>query len=116
MSTGIVNIGAVATTLDKIVDGLATLAGNDATPSHISFSARLAWASLRKLKAGTALEQLAADQPAPPMPTFQMLFGLPVIVDNAVPSGSGLIIDCTAVVSAVGQVMVTTIRARLLHR
>lgn len=102
---GIVNGGAVADDLDKLVDLLATLATNLATPSHIVLSPT-AWASLRKFKVAdsyntTLLGTGAAD-------AQQFLLDLPVIVTPAAPANSGLVIDKTAVVSAVGPVQVAT--------
>lgn len=100
---GVVNGGAVATSLDKLVDLLATLAANYAEPSHFVMSP-LAWANLRKFKIGTGyagslLGTGAAD-------AQRYLLDLPVIVDPAVPSNGGLVIDKNAVVSAVGPVLV----------
>ena len=103
--SGIVNGGAVADDLDGLVDLLATLAGNYSMPSHIVMSP-LAWASLRKFKAGTAFTSSLLG--AGTTDAVPMLLNLPVIVDPAVPTNSGLVIDKTAVVSAVGPVMVAT--------
>lgn len=103
--TGIVNGGAVASTLDGLVDLLATLAGNYSRPSHILMSP-LAWANLRKFKVGTGYAGSLLGTGATDAQRF--LLDLPVIVDPAVPANKGLVIDNTAVVSAVGQVMVAT--------
>ena len=103
--SGTVSGGAVASNLDGLVDLLATLAGNFSNPSHILMSP-LAWASMRKFKIGTgyagSLLGTGADD------AQQFLLGLPVIVDPAVPTNKGLVIDRTAVVSAVGPVQVAT--------
>lgn len=103
--TGIVNGGAVATSLDKLVDLLATLASNGGTPSHLILSPT-AWASLRKFKLasdsnGSLLGVGATD-------AQRYLLDLPVLVDPAVPTNAGLVVDNTAVVSAVGPVNVAT--------
>lgn len=101
--SGIVAGGAVAANLDGLVDLLATLAGNYSTPSHILLSP-LGWANLRKFKIGTgyagSLLGTGADD------AQQFLLGLPVVVDPSLPTNQGLVIDKTAVVSAVGPVQV----------
>lgn len=103
--SGIVSGGAIAANLDGLVDLLSTLASNYAVPSHIVLSP-LAWASLRKFKIGTgyagSLLGTGADD------AQQFLLGLPVIVDPAVPTNQGLVIDKTSIVSAVGPVQVQT--------
>lgn len=103
--TGIVDGGAVADDLDGLVDLLATLAGNYSNPSHFLFSPT-AWASLRKFKIGTGYSGSLLGTGATDAQRF--LLDLPVIVDPAVPSGKGLVVDKTAVVSAVGDVQVAT--------
>jgi HK97 family phage major capsid protein len=103
--SGIVNGGAVATSLDTLVDLLATLSANYSTPSHIVISPT-AWASLRKFKVGTAYNGSLLGAGTNDAQHF--LLDLPVIVDPAVPTNTGLVIDKMAVVSAVGPVMVTT--------
>lgn len=103
--SGIVSGGAVAANLDGLVDLLATLAGNYSQPSHIVMSP-LAWASLRKFKIGTGYAGSLLGTGATDAQRF--LLDLPVIVDPAVPTNQGLVIDKTAVVSAVGPVMVAT--------
>jgi len=79
----------------------ASIAANDGIPTHILLSP-LAWASLRKFKdeASSARRLLGAG-------TENAIPSLPVIVSNAVPSGTGLMLDKTAIISAVGQVMVS---------
>lgn len=103
--SGIVNGGAIADDLDGLVDLLATLAGNDAQPSHIVVSPT-GWASLRKFKTGVDYNSALLGTGATDAQKF--LLDLPVIVSPAVPSGSGVVIDQTAVVSAVGPVEVAT--------
>lgn len=101
---GIVNGGAVADSLDGLVDLLATLAGNGADPSHIVLSPT-AWASLRKFKTAADYNTSLLGTGATDAQKF--LLDLPVLVTPAAPSGSGLVIDKTAVVSAVGNVEVS---------
>lgn len=102
---GIVDGGAVAGDLDALVDLDATLAGNDGTPSHVLVSPT-AWASLRKLKRATgsaeSLLGVGAEDAVP------FLVDKPVIVTNALPADTGMILDKTAVMSAIGQVVVAT--------
>lgn len=102
---GIVNGGAVDADLDGLVDLLALLATNDATPSHIVVSPT-AWASLRKFKTGVDYNTSLLGTGATDAQRF--LLDLPVIVTPAAPADTGLVIDNTAVVSAVGPVMVAT--------
>ncbi|WGJ84237.1 phage major capsid protein [Gordonia sp. SMJS1] len=101
---GIVNGGAVADSLDGLVDLLATLAGNGADPSHIVLSPT-AWASLRKFKTAADYNTSLLGTGATDAQKF--LLDLPVLVTPAAPSGSGLVVDKTAVVSAVGNVEVS---------
>lgn len=102
---GVVDGGAVAGDLDALVDLDAELAGNDGTPSHVLVSPT-AWASLRKLKRATgsaeSLLGVGAEDAVP------YLLDKPVIVTNALPADTGMILDKTAVMSAVGQVVVAT--------
>jgi len=102
---GIVNLGTVGDNLDALVDGLAVLAENYATPTHFVV-APSTWAELLKLK--VAADSNASLLGAGTTAADRFLFGLPVIVDVAVPPGRGLIIDRTAIVSAVGPVTVAT--------
>lgn len=102
--TGLTDGGAIGGNLDGLIDLQATLAENDGTPSHFIVSPT-AWASLRKLKRATgSAESLlgvgAAD-------AILYLLDVPVIVSNAVPADTGLLVDSNAVVSAVGNVNVT---------
>jgi HK97 family phage major capsid protein len=101
--SGIVDGGAVADDLDALVDLLATLAGNGATPSQILLDP-VGWASLRKFKTqtGSAMSLLGAGT----SDTVKQLLDVPVIVSPALTTGTGMVIDRTAVVSAVGAVMV----------
>ena len=97
--------GAVAGDLDALIDLVATLEGNGATPSHIVVDPT-GWASLRKFKSGTgsALGILGAGT----ADAERRLLDLPVLVTPAMTAGSGLVIDSSAVVSAVGDVQVAT--------
>lgn len=102
---GIENGGAVSADLDALVDLIATLEGNGGTPSHIVLDPT-GWASLRKFKtgAGAATTLLGAGT----SDAERRLLDLPVLVSNAMTAGSGVVLDRSAVVSAVGQVHVAT--------
>lgn len=100
---GIVPGGAVAADLDALVDLLATLEGNGATPSHIIVDP-IAWASLRKFK--TATGSAASLLGAGTSDAARLLLDLPVLVTPAMTAGTGLVIDKSAIVAAVGEVMV----------
>ncbi|WP_425308752.1 phage major capsid protein [Ammonicoccus fulvus] len=95
---------AVATSLDSLIELIAALETNGADPTHMLLSPT-AWSSLSRFKTGTgsALGLLGAGVEAP----ARRLLGLPVLVSNAVPANTGLIIDKRAIVSAVGNVEVS---------
>lgn len=95
----------VSGNLDQLVDLIATLEGNGATPSHIVMAPD-AWAEISKMKTGSDFNStlLGAGVAA----GERRLLGLPVLVTPAMTTMSGLVIDKTAVVSAVGQVSVST--------
>ena len=100
---GIVDGGAVATNLDALVDLVATLEDNDGTPSHWILSST-AWAKLRKLKTGTGLASSLLG--AGTTDSRKILLDLPVLVTPAMTANTGMLIDQTAIVSVVGDVMV----------
>lgn len=102
---GLVDGGEVASDLDGLVDLFATLEGNDATPTHIVLDPT-GWASLRKLKASTGSAQNLLG--AGTTDAVRMLLDVPVLVTSAMPAGQGLVIDKSAIVSAVGEVNVAS--------
>lgn len=108
---GLVNVAgieegdAVASDLDALVDLIATLESNGATPSHILVDP-IAWASLRKFKTGTGSAQTLLG--AGTTDATKSLLDLPVMVTSALASGTGLVIDRSAIVSAVGDVQLAT--------
>ena len=108
---GLVNVpgieegDAVASDLDALVDLIATLESNGATPSHILVDP-IAWASLRKFKTGTGSAQALLG--AGTTDATKSLLDLPVMVTSALASGTGLVIDRSAIVSAVGDVQLAT--------
>lgn len=106
---GILNIAGtiagdpVTGDLDTLVDLLAALGSNGGNPSGIILSPT-AWASLRKLKTavGSAVSILGAGT----ADATPMLLGVPVTVTNALTGDNGIVIDDSAIVSAVGPVEV----------
>lgn len=99
----ILNGGPVTTDLDALIDLQADIAGNDGNPTHLVLSPT-AWAELRKIKEGTTSARSLLG--AGTSDTVPSLLNLPVLVSNAVPAHTGLMIDRTAVVAAVGNVLV----------
>jgi HK97 family phage major capsid protein len=103
--SGIVNGGAVVANLDRLVDLIAQLEDSLAVPSVILVDP-LGWGELRKFKTATSYNQSLLG--AGTTDAARMLLSLPVIVDPSVPNYSGIVLDRTAIVSAVGQVKVAT--------
>lgn len=103
-NVGLVDGGEVAENLDALVDLVAELEENLATPSGIIVSPAT-WAALRRLKVGGANtnESLLGAGTTDAVP---MLLSLPVLVNRAAPAGVGFVVDQTAIVSAVGDVRV----------
>lgn len=102
---GIEEGSAVDGDLDALVDLVAALESNGGTPTGIIVDP-LAWASLRKFKTGTgsALSILGAGT----TDAQKQLLDLPVTVSNALTENSGLVIDRSSVVSAVGSIVIAT--------
>lgn len=103
-TAGLVDGGAVADNLDALVDLVAELQENLATPSLIAVSPKT-WARLRKLKVG-GVEVNESLLGAGTTDAVPMLLSLPVLVNIAVPTGVGFVVDQTAIVSAVGDVRI----------
>ncbi|OHV03901.1 phage major capsid protein [Mycobacterium talmoniae] len=104
-ATGIESKTDVATNLDALIDLEATVRNNGA---HLETSAWVmspdCWAGLRKLKQGTASNVSilgAGTEQAQPL-----LLSIPVYVNAQMPTLTGLLIDRTAVISAVSQLTV----------
>ena len=91
--------------LDVLIDLVATLQTNLATPSHLVLSPT-AWASFRKLKTADTYNQSLIG--AGTTDAREMLLSLPVLVNVAIPVNAGLVLDQSAIVSAVGAVNVST--------
>lgn len=103
--SGIVAGAAVAGDLDSLVDLIATLQSNGSSPSHIVIDP-VGWATIAKLKLGTGYN--APLLGAGTSDTARMLLGIPVLVSPAMTASTGLVIDKTAVLSAIGTVQVAT--------
>ncbi|KHO18645.1 phage major capsid protein [Mycolicibacterium setense] len=100
---GVVDGGDVSSDLDTLVDLVAELQAAGSIPSHIVVDP-VGWAELRKLKTGTDYNSSllgAGTTDAKPM-----LLGLPVLINRWASPYTGLVIDKTAVVSAVGDVKI----------
>lgn len=102
---GITDGGDVADDLDGLVDILAGISAAGGSATNILLSPT-AWGSLRKFKSGTGSAQSLLGAGTTDAATS--LLGVPVLVSNALTGSSGLVIDKSAVVSAVGQVQVAT--------
>ena len=103
---GIVSGAApISADLDPLVDLVAQLESNGATPTGIIVDP-LAWAALRKIK--TATGAATALLGAGTNDSVKMLLDIPVTVSNALTAHTGLIIDSSAIASAVGPVRVAT--------
>lgn len=108
---GLVNVASTVTgdeitdDLDPLIDLVAQLEDNLATPTHILLSP-LSWAAMRKLRIGSdynvSLLGAGTNDAAP------MLLSLPVVVNPAVPDFTGIVLDRNAIVSAVGPVQIAT--------
>ncbi len=103
--TGIKSGDAVATDLDALVDLIATLEGNGATPSHIVLDP-VGWASLRKFK--TATSEATSLLGAGTNDATRMLLDLPVVVTPSMTANSGLVLDESAIAAAYGSIQVAT--------
>ena len=100
---GIIDGGAVGTDLDALVDLAAMLEDNGGNPTHWILSST-AWATLRKIKTGTGLASSLLG--AGTSDTVKMLLDLPVRVTPAMTASTGMLVDKSAIVSVVGDVMV----------
>lgn len=101
----IITGGEISQSLDELTDLVAEIQGNGGNPSHILLAPD-AWGQLRKLKIGT--DYNATLLGAGVADAELRLLGIPVVVNPAVPSLSGVVLDQRAVVSAVGQVLVSS--------
>jgi len=91
----------ISTDLDPLIDLMATLEANGSQPSTI-LCAPTTWAALRKLK--TATGSNANLLGAGTTDSTRALLDVPVRISAALPAGSGIIIDKTAIAAALGNI------------
>jgi HK97 family phage major capsid protein len=102
-TSGLVTKSGVSTSLDALIDLEAALRANLAMPA-LWVLAPTTWAALRKLKIGSSYNSTllgAGTDDADPR-----LLSMPVLVNNQMPSLTGLLVDPTAVVSAVSDLTI----------
>ncbi|OBG79043.1 major capsid protein [Mycobacterium sp. E3298] len=110
-STGVLNVAnvvegeEVSGSLDALIDLVAQLQTNLSTPTHVLLSPT-AWAEFRKLK--TAADYNSSLIGAGTTDAQALLLSLPVVVNVALPAYTGMVIDRSAIVSAYGNLMVST--------
>lgn len=102
---GIEDGATVGEDLDAIADAITLVEQNGGQASHI-LAAPDAWNTIRKLKTGTGSN--AALLGAGTTDADRRLLDLPVHTSPAVPAGGIIVLDRTAIVSAVGQIRVAT--------
>ncbi|OHT93181.1 phage major capsid protein [Mycobacterium syngnathidarum] len=103
--TGIESGTTITDDLDALVDLVAQLESNGSMPTHIIVDP-LGWGQLRKLK--TATDSNASLLGAGTTDATRLLLDLPVLVNRYATPYSGLVVDSSAVVSAVGTVNIAT--------
>lgn len=91
--------------LDPVIDAVSAVEVDGGKATHI-LADPLGWAYLSKVKAATdsAVSLLGAGATA----ADRKLLGLPVLVDKAVPQGTLVVLDRTAVLSAYGSLQLAT--------
>lgn len=110
---GITEGDEVVENLDPLVDLQAQIQSSGGQPTHIVCDP-FAWAQLRKMKMDDASNQSLVG--AGTTDAIPMLLSLPVLVNPNCPPYSGVMIDKTAVVSAVGPVRVETSLERYFEK
>ncbi len=110
-ATGIINWAGVVsatgglTNLDGLVDLEATVRANLAQPG-LWLMAPDTWAGLRKLKTGSSYNSTLLG--AGTEDAEKMLLGIPVRIVAEMPSKAGVLVDPTAIVSAISPVLIAT--------
>lgn len=91
--------------LDRLIDMQSHIAEAGGNATHVLLNPT-SWATLRKIKNsdGSVQSLLGAGT----SDTVPSLLNIPVLVSNALPENSGLLLDRNAIASAVGQVYVST--------
>lgn len=103
--TGVIDGGAIDADLDALADAFAAIETNGGMPTHIIASPQ-AWGALRKLKTGT--DRNISLLGAGTSDAEKRLLGIPVLTTPALTGTDLMVIDQSAVVSAVGAVNVMT--------
>ena len=103
---GIVAGGTLGANLDVIVDAIADIEGASGMASQI-ITDPVTWAAISKLKSSTSSEVPLIGAPGTDA-VVRSLMGVPVIVDAAIAAGTLLVVDSTAIASAVGDVRVNS--------
>lgn len=99
--TGITDGGTLGADLDSLNDAILGIEAEGGQATHI-VAHPSAWGAVAKLKGatGSAVPLLGAGTEA----TERRVLGVPALVTNAAPEDTLLVIDSSAIVSAVGQV------------
>ncbi|KUI00924.1 major capsid protein [Mycolicibacterium acapulense] len=100
---GVIDGGAIGTSLDALVDLVAELEVNGATPSAIVLDP-LGWAEFRKLKVAADYNQSLLG--AGTTDAQALILSLPVLRSRFIPAHSGLVVDRNAIAAAAGQVRI----------
>jgi len=102
---GITDVGEIGDDLDDLIDLEAEVRANGANPTAWIL-APTTWAHLRKLRTGdtsnVSLLGAGTDDSEP------RLLSIPLFVNNELPAGSGVLIDKSAVISAVSPLEIAT--------
>lgn len=98
---GITDGGTLGDDLDPLADAVLGIEGEGGKATHL-IAHPSAWGALAKMKGGTgsAVPLLGAGTEE----TERRVLGVPVLVTSAAPADTLLVVDSTAIVSAVGQV------------
>ena len=94
---GAVQGGTIDSDLTPLLDAIATITENGATPTAIVM-APTAWAKILKLTAKDGRPLLGGDVQ---VATALQLFGLPVVINSHMPANGVLVVDSTNVFAAV---------------
>ncbi|KAB7790556.1 phage major capsid protein [Bifidobacterium leontopitheci] len=101
---GIVDGGAITSSINPLLETLGTLGDNGATPTAIIMGYG-AWAKLLRLADANGRPLIAQDIANSPTPA---LYGIPVVLNAQAPKDTLLIIDKTEVLSSCGTVKLAT--------
>ncbi|MGO3153406.1 MAG: phage major capsid protein [Galactobacter sp.] len=102
---GVLDGGTISTDLDPLADAIGEVESNGGTPNIIIAHPK-AWSALRKVKAATGSNTALLG--AGTEDQIKRLLGIEVVTSPAVPEGKLVVIDPTAIISAVGSVQVAS--------